>query len=338
MGKTEAIIFQPSEDLCDAIPVVDLAPYLAGEKGALEELGAKVRHIQENIGFWTIINHGVSWDKVNAVYDQLEHFFAQPEKEKLKYKINELSLGYVPPNSTKYVSSVINNNTKKDLNETLITALERPADHPLIRAGTRFIGPNNWPSNLAGFQETIVEFQKEIRELGLKLLPVYATALGLESTFFDAYFDEPVMWTRNAHYPAVEAEENQFGIAPHSDHSFLTLLPISEVPGLQVLSQNGDWIAVDYLEKAIVVNTGEFLNRWTNGKFIATPHRVIPPKTDRYSIATFFNPSPDTLAEPLATCCDDNNPPRYDPMSLMEYLSWYIDTNYQRDAGGKQAV
>ena len=318
------------------IPVLDLGPYMAGEKGALEDIGFKVRDIQETIGFWAVTNHGVSWNILENTYEQLKRFFALSQEEKLQYRINELSVGFVPPKSTKYITSIINENTKKDLNETLITALERPSDHPLIVSGTRFVGPNQWPDNLPGFRETIVEYQKEILNLGRKLLPIFAVALELPANYFDEYFKDPVMWSRNAHYPAEIPEKNQYGIAPHSDHSFLTMLPTTEVPGLQILSQNGDWIDAKYIDKGILVNTGEFLNRWTNGRFIPTPHRVVPPESDRYSIATFFNPSPETIATPLETCCSDANPARYEPMSLIDYVCWYIDTNYQRDAGGKQ--
>ena len=163
------------------------------------------------------------------------------------------------------------------------------------------------------------------------------TSEGLLYTYIDQYLTDPGMWSRNAHYPAEVPEKNQYGIAPHSDHSFLTMLPTTEVPGLQILSQNGNWIDAKYIDKGILVNTGEFLNRWTNGRFIQTPHRVVPPEKDRNSIATFFNPSPETVAVPLSTCCSEANPPRYEPMSLIDYVCWYIDTNYQRDAGGKQA-
>ena len=318
------------------IPVLDLGPYMNGEEGALEELASEVRHIQETIGFWAIINHGVSWQILEETYNQLKRFFALPDADKLRYRINELSVGYVPPKSTKYISSIVNQNTKKDLNETLITALERPDDHPLIVARTRFVGPNQWPEGLQGFREAIVAYQQEILKLGRKLLPIFAVALELPPKYFDQYFSDPVMWSRNAHYPPEKPEKNQYGIAPHSDHSFLTMLPTAEVPGLQILTQAGDWIEAKYIEKGILVNTGEFLNRWTNGRFIPTPHRVVPPESDRYSIATFFNPSPDTIAVPLETCCSEDNPARYDPMSLIDYVSWYIDTNYQRDAGGKQ--
>lgn len=323
-------------DHVSKIPVLDLGPYLSGKEGELERLGEQVRNIQQTIGFWAVINHGVEWNLLENAYAHLARFFALSDTQKNQYRINDLSLGYIPPKSTTYVTSVINENTKKDLNETLILALDRPDDHPLVQAGTRFVGPNQWPEEIDGFKEALVAYQLEIKKLGQKLLPLFATALHLKPDYFDPFFDEPVMWSRNAHYPAVEPEENQFGIAPHSDHSFLTMLPVTDVPGLQIKTQSDQWIDARYIEKGILVNTGEFLNRWTNGLFIPTPHRVLPPETDRYSIATFFNPSPDTMSEPIPTCVSDETPARFDPVSMMDYVCWYVDSNYQRNAGGQQ--
>ena len=233
-------------------------------------------------------------------------------------------------------SAKINENTKQDLNETLVTALERPADHPYLKQGLRFVGPNKWPENLPGFREAIVAFQHAIVDLGRKMVPLYALALEQPADYFDRYFDEPIVWTRNSHYPPVEPEENQFGISPHSDHSFLTLLPLSDVPGLQVLTRNGNWLPADPVANGIIVNTGEFLNRWTNDRFIASPHRVVPPDHHRYSMATFIDPAPDTIAAPLDTCCSPDNPAKYDPVSMIDYVCWYIDRNYSTDFGGKQ--
>ena len=320
----------------DKIPILDMAPYLEGKPGALEKIGKEVQKIQESIGFWAVVNHGVSSDVIEKTYIELKKFFALPYEIKAQYKINHLSIGYVPPKSTRYVTSIINENTEKDLNETLITALERPKDHPLIIDGTRFVGPNQWPKEVPELRNCIIEYQKQIRDLGLKLLPIFAVALDLDSNYFDQYFNDPVMWTRNAHYPPEKAKKNQYGIAPHSDHSFLTMLPITDVPGLQILTQKKKWIDAEYIENGILVNTGEFLNRWSNGRFIPTPHRVIPPERDRFSMATFFNPSPNSVSEPLKTCVSSDNPPMFEPMTLMDYLCWYIDTNYERDAGGKQ--
>lgn len=319
------------------IPVLDVGPYFAGEAGALEALAAKVRHIQENIGFWMMINHGLDLAALERVYEGMKAFFALPMETKLKYRINDLSLGYIPPKSTIYVSSRINKNTKKDLNETLTTALERPADHPWVVERTRFVGPNQWPEEVEGLREAVGGYQQEVLAVARKLLPVYAVALEQRPDYFDGMFTDPVMWSRNAHYPAVEAEDNQFGIAPHCDHSFMTILPISEVTGLQVLTPEQSWLEAAYVEGGVLVNTGEFLNRWTNGRFMATPHRVVPPLKDRYSVATFVNPNPDTLAVPLDSCVAPGAKPEYEPMTMMDYVSWYIDTNYKRDAGGAQS-
>jgi len=196
------------------IPTLDIGPYLNGDAGALEDLAAKVAHIQENIGFLMLVNHGLDLATLNAVYDKLKAFFALPMEVKLKYRINELSLGYIPPKSTMYVSSKINKNTKKDLNETLTLALERPSDHPWVKDKMRFVGPNQWPAEIEGLQETICAYQREVLKLGRKILPIYAVALDQAPDFFDEFFTDPVMWSRNAHYPAVEAEDNQFGMVP----------------------------------------------------------------------------------------------------------------------------
>lgn len=325
----------PETGKYERIPVLDLGPYLAGKDGAMEALAAEIRHVQENIGFYIVVNHGVDFARLDAAYAAFRKFFALPLDEKLKHTIDDTSLGYIPIRSTIYVTSIINENTKKDLNETLTIARDRPGDHPAVLERRRFHGPNRWP-DIDGFRDAVVNYQDTIAALGHKLLPLYALALGKPADFFAPFFTDPIMWSRNAYYPPVEPEDNQYGIAPHCDHSFLTMLPLAEEPGLQILDRDGNWMWPDPVEGGIVVNTGEFLNRWTNGRFLATPHRVIQPKHDRYSIATFFNPDSDTLNEALDTCVDAGNPPKYEPMTMQAYVEYYIDSNYLRGAGGTQ--
>ena len=322
------------DDEFDDIPVLDIGPYLAGEAGAAEELAANIRFIQETIGFYVVINHGIDRKLVDDANDALHDFFQLSSEEKAALKFDETSVGYIAPKSTVYVTSKINKNTKQDLNETHVLALERPDDHPYIKNGVRFTGPNKWPGQLPNFRAPMVRYQNACADLGRKIVPLYALALGKPADFFDAYFKEPIMWTRNAHYPAVEAEENQFGISPHSDHSFLTILPLTKVAGLQVLTHQGNWLPAAYIDDALVINTGEFLNLWSNGRFIASPHRVIPPKEDRISMATFFDAAPDTIADP-ADFAEPGEALKYEPVSMIDYVSWYIDRNYSSKAGGK---
>ena len=173
-----------------------------------------------------------------------------------------------------------------------------------------------------------------LRRDGISRLPhvadLRARALDLPSDYFDGLFDDPAWTTRNQHYPPVPAEDNQFGIAPHSDHGFLTLLPVTEEPGLQIRATTGRWLPANTIDGAIIVNTGEFLNRWTNGRFMATPHRVVPTGRDRYSVAFFFNPSWDTVADPLPTCTGPDNPPRFKPVRFLDYRNWYLNQKLPR--------
>ena len=321
-----------------AIPQLDLAPYLAGSVSARESLAQELRRVQENIGFYVVVNHGVPREPVRRAYAALREFFALPLEDKVSIRINDKSVGYIPVRSTVYVTSVINRNTRPDLNETITIARERPPDDPDILAGLRFVGPNQWPAALPGFRGAMIAYQEALSSLGYAMLPLYARALDLPADYFDPYFTRPTWWVRNTYYPALRPEDNQYGISPHSDHGFITLLPMSEEPGLEILSPGDEWIPATPVDDGIIVNTGEFLNRWSNGRFMATPHRVIAPKRDRYSMAMFFNPNPETLADPLPTCVSAERPAAYDPVSLIDYMSWYIDSNYRRSAGGTQGA
>ena len=331
--EIEAGLDEPTE-----IPILDLGPYLAGDNGALEKLAGELRYAQENVGFYFIVNHGVPEGLIGQAYDQLRRFFALPMDEKLKVRVNENSTGYVPAKTVVYVTSTVNKNTKPDLNETLLTMRERAPDHPSIVAKRRFHGPNQWPDEalVPGYREKMLEYYTAIETLAFKMLPVYARALDLPVDFFDPLFTDPCWTSRNSYYPAVAAEDNQFGISPHRDHGFITFLPLSEEPGLQIQTQSGRWIAAEQVEGAIIVNTGEYMNRWTNGRFIATPHRVIPPEHDRYSIALFFNPTWDTVADPLPTCVSADNPAQFEPVGMLDYLTWYFDRNFGKKGGGRQ--
>ena len=51
----------------NVIPVIDLGPYLAGEPGALDRAAAELRHALTEIGFYTIVNHGVPSALVHEV-------------------------------------------------------------------------------------------------------------------------------------------------------------------------------------------------------------------------------------------------------------------------------
>jgi isopenicillin N synthase-like dioxygenase len=154
----------PSADSKRAIPILDLGDYMAGDKSAAGALAETLRYTQENVGFYVVVNHGVPRDIIQHGYEELAKFFALPDEEKLRLSINENTVGYIPPRSTMYVSATVHKNTKKDLNEVICLARERPADDPAIEAGLRFVGPNQWPEGMPEFREAMIAYQTALSD------------------------------------------------------------------------------------------------------------------------------------------------------------------------------
>ena len=311
------------------IPVIDLGPYRAGAPGALAATARQLADALEGVGFFIIVNHGVPRALIERTFAEARRFHAQPHATKLALRMNEHNNGYMALGRYAVWTSEVNANDKPDLNEAFFVKRERSPDDPLRRSGRRFVGPNIWPENLPGFRETVLAYTDAVDTLGRRLLAVCAVALDLPSDYFDAAFAESQFSFRLSHYPPVDAEPNQFGIAPHTDANFLTFLAQTEVPGLQLRLPSGAWVDVPYVPDSFAVNAGDMMYRWTNGRFKSTPHRALPPVgRDRYAIPFFLGPHIDTVIECLPTCQAPADPPRFPPITYEDYLRWWYDANY----------
>lgn len=320
----------------EEIPVIDLGPYLAGVPGAREKAALELRHAYEDVGFMFIVNHGVPQSLVDDTFAATARFHAQPLEEKLKIRINSGNQGYLPVRGSVTRHSKINEGNKPNVNEAFFAKRDLPPDHPDVVAGLPFRGLNQWPANLPGFREQVLAYQGALEKLALSLLPLYAVALDLPPDWFADKFRDPMYTLRMSHYPKVDAvEDNEFGLAPHSDTSFMTLLAQNKVPGLSIRLPNGKWIDAPALEGSILVNGGDMLRRWTNERFLATPHRVVNRSgQERYAIPFFFDCDYRTVMECIPTCAGPGNPAKYPPLTYAEYMTWYRNLNYGAPADG----
>ena len=188
----------------DHIPVLDFSIFVDGNQTEKEVFASELRWIQEKIGFYYLVNHGIDGDLIGAAIRQIEELHSLPIKEKLKLKVDENATGYVPINSTIYVTTDIAQNDKPDLNENYRIVRDRDPDHPSILAGRRYTGPNKWPNSklLPNFKNTMLKFFSAMEGLGYSLLPLYAQALGLNPEHFNNYFtDQIILYNQNIYYP-----------------------------------------------------------------------------------------------------------------------------------------
>ena len=174
-----------------------------------------------------------------------------------------------------------------------------------------------------------------------RMLPPFAVALGMPANFFHPYFaDEAHATLRFLHYPPQETtEDNVFGQGPHTDNSFMTALARTDVPGLAVrLPPNGpsggEWFAPPVIPGTFLINLGNIIRRWSNDRFLSTPHGVLNESgTDRYSIAYFYSPNPNAVIQCAPTCVTTDNPPRYPPAVYRDLVLEFYRANYFHQKG-----
>ena len=314
----------------EALAVLDLAPFLAGEDGATEKLALELRAVCEFHGFFYLKNHGIAQSVIDGIFAETERFHKQSQDAKNTLAINQNQRGYIRPGATLVSHSTYNENTKFDSNETMVLATEHGHDDPGVIAGKRFYSDNQWPDNLPGFKDTVSEYMQTMTALGKSLLPIWALALDLPADYFDAYFENNYTYLRLSHYPPVaDLGDNEFGLGPHADTGFMTLLPQADVDGLEIMKPDGTWFRPPRMPGEILVNTGQFLERWTNARFRASPHRVIPPlDRERYSVACFINTAFEPVCECLPGCSGPDNPSKYGPETYWDFYNWYMTKSY----------
>ena len=314
----------------DRIPLLDVADYLKAVPGAREALAAAVAHTCNDTGFLVITNHGIDASLIDAAFAAASDFFDLGEQQKLALKVGDLNIGYLPYGAQIVRTSKINNNTKPNLSESFYIVTDRPPDDPDIVSGNSLYGMNKWPVEIPSFRTRTMAYFQAMRPLAHKMVSVIATSLGLPDDYFAIDFQEPTITLRLIRYPSHDAAEaNQFGFAPHIDTSFLTLLAQSALPGLEVRTREGDWIRPPAIPGTFVVNTGEMLSRYSNDRYVPTPHRVINANNAlRHAIPFFYGPGLEAVIRPVPTCISPDNPAKYEALLYADHRRKLNLTNF----------
>jgi len=314
------------------IPLVDVSA-LGGPGEA--EVAGRIGRAAEEVGFLYVTGHGIPEATREAAFDAARRFFALPEARKLPLHISNSPVhrGYFP---------LFEENTDPtltaDLKEGFDLARDLPADDPDVLAGKPLHGANVWPDEalVPGFRAAIETYYGALRRLGERLMRGFALALDLPPDWFADKIDRPLAQLRLLHYPPQggHVTARTLGCGAHSDYGCLTILAQDAVGGLQLLNAAGDWVEAPPLPGTFVINLGDQMARWTNGRFAATKHRVINASgRERYSLPFFFDPNFDTRVEVLPSCLAPGETPRFAPVLAGEYLlSRYDDTfSYRQD-------
>jgi isopenicillin N synthase-like dioxygenase len=315
---------------CVEIPVIDFSPFLTNDVEGKQRVAQEIYHACHQVGFLYLTHHGISQGAIAYVFDQSRQFFALPDEEKqaIAWSNKTSNRGYVGVERER-----LDETKPGDLKEAFNVGKEVSAGE--VGTENLVLVPNQWPAGREEFRQTVIEFFDICAEAANRVFQAFAIALQMPENFIADKHQAQNYTLRLLHYPPLAnlPKAGQIRAGAHSDYGTLTLLFQDDVGGLEVQTTTGKWISAPSIPDAILINTGDLTQRWSNDVFRSTKHRVALPQgenvgRDRYSIAFFCQPDAEAEIVCLPSCQSPDNPPRYPPVTSGEYLLSRLQATY----------
>jgi isopenicillin N synthase-like dioxygenase len=271
-------------------------------------------------GFFLLVGHGLD-DLIDRTWEFTRSFFASGPENKVPIRRGpDAMLGWYDRELTRQ------RRDHKEVFDFIDPAIPPDRD------------PNRWPTEPSGFRAAMTEYFDEFAVLAGTVLDLIHATLGVAPQIAAEHPNpRTTSSVRLNHYPVgdpVPADEraglNELGdvaLGHHTDPGVLTLLLQDDTGGLQARSRHDGWIDVEPRPGTIVVNLGDTLQVWTNDRYRAAVHRVLP-MTDhsRYSIPYFSNPPRDCVIEPIRSLAGSS--PAYRPFTWREFIKGRSEDNF----------
>ena len=304
--------------MSQSIPVVSLEAFRRGgeaEQGFVRTAGDALA----DLGFFALADHGVGSEVIRRSYAAAEAFFSQADPDKLRYEVPELKgqRGF-----TRFGREHAKDHPAPDLKEFWHVGRDLPEGHPLRSVNP----PNVWPDSPADFEPAFRRLYQELDACAATLLEAVALYLGEPRESISEMARDGTTILRVIHYPPIpdDAPAQSMRAAPHEDINLITLLCEATAGGLELLTRQGDWVAIEAIPGQIIVDAGDMLQNLSNGLLRSTTHRVTNPgnsRERRFSMPFFVHPRPEVPLNPLDSCVRSAGERRYPDITAGEYLA-----------------
>lgn len=308
-----------------SLPIIDLEINALHDESWGHRVGDALKKAFTEDGFLYLVNHGISESAFEEVRRVSLDFFTSPAELKQSVATSKIHRGYHALGG-----ALMEGAAKPDQKEFFQLGLDLPDSDIDVLAGKPLRGANQWPAGKEEFRSVMEAYFKAIAQVGEILLRAVAWSLGIKPSFFAEKYTKPLQRTQAIYYPAnnFDSSEEAFGVAPHSDYGCITLLYQDDVGGLQVLNRKNEWIDASPIPGSLVVNVGDLLERWSNGRFVSTKHAVknLSGK-ERISVATFYDPSYNANVSPI----DLGIPPedsKFEPILAGDHIQGRINRSF----------
>jgi isopenicillin N synthase-like dioxygenase len=299
------------------IPTVDLNDYTSGDGAARARLIETLGEGLSEFGFLNVEGHGIDSSLIRGTYDLWKRFFELPDEVKRRYAgVEGGARGYTP-----FGVEHAKDNPLPDLKEFWHIGQEPPEGHPYRQEYPE----NVWPAEIPEIRQPTQRLYSSLERVAENLLRALAEYFDMPRDTFASMMTVGNSILRVIHYPPVRPDQAPaVRAAAHEDINLITLLCEATDSGLEILTRQGEWMAVETGPGQIVVDAGDMLSRFTNEVVPAATHRVVNPAEnaarDRYSMPFFVHPysACDLTIDERFVSAD--NPPKYPPITAGQFL------------------
>ena len=299
-------------------PIVSIEGFQSGDRLKILDTVSNVDRALSDWGFIASSDLGFSEELIAKVFEASATFFLSDTKNKMRsaYLSAEENFGYQA-----FASEHLDPASPADLKETFTM-------RNILNAT---IEENRWPS--VEFKELMQLFFAECLERSFLLQRILAKALNLEEDFFVKFHSGQNISLRLLRYPVCSSDkvqDSQLGAGAHTDYGLTTFLFQDSVGGLEICDQDGNWQDVEPDKSVVLINSGDLLERWTNGKYRSTLHRVKPMTRgrDRFSIAFFVDPDSDTDVKVLDSFIGADTPRKFSDVKAGDYIRGRLEDSH----------
>ncbi|NMN87226.1 isopenicillin N synthase-like dioxygenase [Novosphingobium sp. SG916] len=292
------------------LPLVDITRLQSARREDRLAVAEELDRACVDAGFLYVTGAQIDTALRDRVVARAKAYFAQDQAAKMASYIglSENHSGYVPVGEEQFGSGT------PDLKE----AYDINVDYAHAHGRRPLLGPNLWPP-MPGFREDVQAWYQHLTGIGHQLFRAFALALGLAESHFDAHLRHPPSQLRLIHYPHDADAQDRPGIGAHTDYECFTLLHVT-APGLQVVNKQGNWVDVPLVDGALIMNVGDMMEILSNGRYLATKHRVKKVAQERYSFPLFFSCDYDHVIAPLVVGPAGQQASHYRPIKGGEHL------------------
>ena len=302
------------------IPVIDISLLQEHSDSALRKIGPELHDAARDHGFFYIKGHGVPDRIVDSTFSVAQQFFALPKETKTEVKVSGPHRGFLPIGE-----STMEGYSGADQKESFIWGLDIGVNDATVNGVQSLLAPNRWHESIPEMKNALNAYFESAHEVTLNILRALAVSLGKNSHFFASHFNRPTSRGSLIYYPATKHSSSEYGVSPHTDFGCLSLLA-QRSSGLRVKTKNGEWLDVNPIPETFVVNVGDLLSRWTNGRFRSVPHYVVNEgNSARYSVVVFIDPNSQTVIDPILGA---DETPLFEPISCDAYITGRFNRSF----------